>query len=194
MRPVGIVSLARGRSRRRGDGDVRRDRRHVHGTFLQSEGCREKSRCRTVSRRLPNRSALRASSPPIPAATVSTAGILPDCPEAVFPTVSTHGRGRLSVCRLSFNRLSVTPPLAPGGVGPSQLSQKNPPWVDFFPCGKSLQFCDKNVFFRDSIDEQSTNAFRVACAGHRIGSRVGRDSVKFFPCVRINSAYSNHHA
>ena len=174
MRPVGIVSLARGRSRRRGDGDVRRDRRHVHGTFLQSEGCREKSRCRTVSRRLPNRSALRASSPPIPAATVSTAGILPDCPEAVFPTVSTHGRGRLGVCRLSFNRLSVTPPLAPGGVGPSQLSQKNPPWVDFFPCGKSLQFCDKNVFFRDSIG-QSTNVSTLR-AGHRIGSRVGRDS------------------
>ena len=176
MRPVGIVSLARGRSRRRGDGDVRRDRRHVHGTFLQSEGCREKSRCRTVSRRLPNRSALRASSPPIPAATVSTAGILPDCPEAVFPTVSTHGRGRLSVCRLSFNRLSVTPPLAPcfhAGVGPSQLSQKNPPWVDFFPCGKSLQFCDKNVFFRDSI-EQSTNALRNASrrsSPNRLASR-----------------------
>ena len=193
MRPVGIVSLARGRSRRRGDGDVRRDRRHVHGTFLQSEGCREKSRCRTVSRRLPNRSALRASSPPIPAATVSTAGILPDCPEAVFPTVSTHGRGRLSVCRLSFNRLSVTPPLAPGGVGPSQLSQKNPPWVDFFPCGKSLQFCDKNVFFRDSIEQSQTFSQRFAPVTESARESVAtRASVKFFPTVP--SAYSNHHA
>ena len=33
MRPVGVVSSARGRSRRRGDEDVRRDRRHIHGTF-----------------------------------------------------------------------------------------------------------------------------------------------------------------
>lgn len=192
MRPVGIVSLARGRSRRRGDGDVRRDRRHVHGTFLQSEGCREKSRCRTVSRRLPNRSALRASSPPIPAATVSTAGILPDCPEAVFPTVSTHGRGRLGVCRLSFNRLSVTPPLAPGGVGPSQLSQKNPPWVDFFPCGKSLQFCDKNVFFRDSIESRQTFQRFAPVTESARESVATRESVKFFPTVP--SAYSNHHA
>ena len=184
--------MARGRSRRRGDGDVRRDRRHVHGTFLQSEGCREKSRCRTVSRRLPNRSALRASSPPIPAATVSTAGILPDCPEAVFPTVSTHGRGRLGVCRLSFNRLSVTPPLAPGGVGPSQLSQKNPPWVDFFPCGKSLQFCDKNVFFRDSIESRQTFQRFAPVTESARESVATRESVKFFPTVP--SAYSNHHA
>jgi hypothetical protein len=35
----------------------------------------------------------------MPAATVSTAGILPDCPETVLPTVSTHGRGRLGMPR-----------------------------------------------------------------------------------------------
>ena len=192
MRPVGIVSLARGRSRRRGDGDVRRDRRHVHGTFLQSEGCREKSRCRTVSRRLPNRSALRASSPPIPAATVSTAGILPDCPEAVFPTVSTHGRGRLGVCRLSFNRLSVTPPLAPGGVGPSQLSQKNPPWVDFFLCGKSLQFCNFASFSETRLRvDKRFNASRRS--PNRLASRSRLASPSNF-FLQVPSAYSNHHA
>lgn len=192
MRPVGIVSLARGRSHRRGDGDVRRDRRHVHGTFLQSEGCREKSRCRTVSRRLPNRSALRASSPPIPAATVSTAGILPDCPEAVFPTVSTHGRGRLSVCRLSFNRLSVTPPLAPGGVGPSQLSQKNPPWVDFFLCGKSLQFCNFASFSETRLRvDKRFNASRRS--PNRLASRSRLASPSNF-FLQVPSAYSNHHA
>lgn len=192
--------MARGRSRRRGDGDVRRDRRHIHGTFLQSEGCREKSRCRTVSRRLPNRSALRASSPPIPAATVSTAGILPDCPEAVFPTVSTHGRGRLSVCRLSFIRLSVTPPLAPEVSGLCRArtlaeSEKSS-GVDFFLCGKSLQFCDKNVFFRESIVHQSTFAFRKRSAPTVTESAresvATRESVKFIP--DYYSAYSNHHA
>ena len=184
--------MARGRSRRRGDGDVRRDRRHVHGTFLQSEGCREKSRCRTVSRRLPNRSALRASSPPIPAATVSTAGILPDCPEAVFPTVSTHGRGRLSVCRLSFNRLSVTPPLAPGGVGPSQLSQKNPPWVDFFLCGKSLQFCNFASFSETRLRvDKRFNASRRS--PNRLASRSRLASPSNF-FLQVPSAYSNHHA
>ena len=171
MRPVGIVSLARGRSRRRGDGDVRRDRRQIHGTFLQSEGCREKSRCRTVSRRLPNRSALRASSPPIPPATVSTAGILPDCPEAVFPTVSTHGRGRLSVCRLSFNRLSVTPPLAPE-VSASELSQENLPGSTFSCAERVCNFATKTYISETRLFSRQTRfATLRATVTNRLASR-----------------------
>jgi hypothetical protein len=69
-----------------------------HGTFGNRRGVAEKTRCcLTVSRRLPKRSALRASSPPMPAAIVSAPDILHDSLETVFPTPSTHRHGRLTV-------------------------------------------------------------------------------------------------
>jgi len=53
----------------------------------------------------------------MPAATVSTAGILPDCPETVLPTVSTHGRGRLGVPRQSFRSVTLNE-VSKSQVGP----------------------------------------------------------------------------
>lgn len=54
----------------------------------------------------------------MPAATVSTAGILPDCPETVLPTVSTHGRGRLGVPRQSFRSVTLNE-VSKSQVGPT---------------------------------------------------------------------------
>lgn len=60
----------------------------------------------------------------MPAVTASMADILSDCPEVVFPTVSTHGRGRLGVSAEQPSFSSVTRRDALSAKCRPELSQK----------------------------------------------------------------------